>query len=112
MVFYALATLPLVQHLRIAKITIRHLWYAHDSSGAGRLQALQHCLDNIEETGEAYGYQVNVSDTLLLVRPELLDSANSIFTGSGIAVVADGACYLGAAIGTKDFISTYTMDKV
>ena len=112
MVFYALATLPFVRHLRTTHANIRQLWYADDSSGAGKLRALRRWWDDVDETGKPYGYHVNASKTLLLVKPDLLNLAHSVFAGTGIEVVTDGARYLGAAIGTPDFIAGYTAGKV
>ena len=105
MVFYARATLPFVRHLRTTHANIRQLWYADDSSGAGKLRALRRWWDDVDETGKPYGYHVNASETLLLVKPEMLNLAHSVFAGIGIEVVTDGARYLGVAIGTPDFIA-------
>ena len=56
--------------------------------------------------------RLRASKTLLLVKPDLLNLAHSVFAGTGIKVVTDGARYLGAAIGTPDFIAGYTAGKV
>ena len=66
----------------------------------------------MDETGRPYGYHVNASKTLLLVKLDLLNLAHSVFAGTGVDVVTDGARYLGAAIGTPDFIAGYTAGKV
>ena len=106
--FYALAILPLNQHLRANHTDVRQVWYTDDSRGAGQIQNLRQWWNDLKEVGMAYGYHTNSLKTFLLVKPEFEERA-----GSGISVVMDGVRYLKSANnGTRDFVSTYIKGKV
>ena len=59
-----------------------------------------------------FGYYPNASKTHLIVKQEYVQSANDLFDGTGITVIADGDRYLGAAIGTRTYIEQYVKNKI
>ena len=112
MVFYALATLPLIGKLRGEHPSISQAWYADDSGGAGQLQQLRGWWDSLERLGPEYGYFTNSTKTQLLVKPSQLGEANRIFDGTGIRIVTGGVRYLGTALGESQFIQSFFRRKV
>ena len=99
MAFYALATVPLINHLQHGFDEVRQVWYADDSAGAGRLRRLLEWWNDLQAMGAAYGYHTNAAKTLLLVKTENMDEASQLFDGTGIRVVTGCAKYLGSFIG-------------
>ena len=71
MAFYALATLPLLKHLRDTVEDARQVWYADDSGAAGKLQPLRIWWDELARIGPSYGYFPNSAKTQLLVKPAI-----------------------------------------
>ena len=59
-----------------------------------------------------HDYYVNAAKTWLVVKEEYLASAQRIFNGSGIQITSAGRPYLGAAIGSQDYIRDYTQDHL
>ena len=59
-----------------------------------------------------FGYYHNASKTHLIVKQEYVQSAKDLFEGTGLAVIADGDRYLGAAIGTRAYIEQYLKNKI
>ena len=107
---YALGIVPLVQAVSSPDIT--QVWYADDSSGGGRLRALRTWWDGLTEQGEAYGYHLNASKSLLLVKERAYDEAVALFADTGVQIVRDGCRHLGAALGTPEFVSRFVESKV
>ena len=101
MAFYALATLPLVDHLHEKLPDIRQGWYADDSGAAGVVQRLRSWWDDLCDVGDLYGYHPNSAKTVLLVKPDKLEAANAAFEGTGIRVVTGGVKYLGGCVGEQ-----------
>ena len=55
-----------------------------------------------------YGYFPNA----LLVKPDQLNSAQTLFSDTNIQISCEGQCHLGAAIGTSSFTESYVSKKV
>ena len=71
MPFYALATIPLIDHLgNTSKIT--QLWYADDASSAGSLTSLQEWWGKLVTSGPVFGYHANASKTWLITKEQFL----------------------------------------
>ena len=112
MVFYALATLPLVQALQVVHPTVRQTWYADDSGAGGQLTRLRGWWDSVEEQGKLYGYNTNPEKTLLLVKPEQEEEAYNMFAGTGIRIVTGATKYLGSYIGESDAVAEHVRRRV
>lgn len=109
MPMYALATIPLIREL-IG--TCKQFWYADDAAVVGKLTDLRDWWDRLVTLGPQYGYFPNPSKTWLVTKDGLCDTANSIFASTGVKVTPDGRPYLGAAIGSPEYISSYVESKV
>ena len=72
--------------LQVAHTSIRQIWYADDSGVAGQLVCLRRWWDDIQVQGEQYGYNTN-PDKTHLVKPEEVEEAHRIFSGTGIRIV-------------------------
>ena len=112
MPFYALATVPFIEHLHREHPSIRQAWLADDSAGAGRLRELRKWWDTLSNTGKWYGYFTNSIKSFLLVQQNLVDYANELFDGTGVQIVTEGVRYLGSAIGEQSFVVSYFTQKV
>ena len=112
MPFYALATLPLVQHLQKEHPSVRQAWLADDSAGAGRLRDLRKWWDTVSVVGAEYGYYTNCLKTVLLVKEHLYDLALEIFQGTGVELVVEGVRYLGSAVGEAGFVERFFLSKI
>ena len=69
-------------------------------------------LGMLEGIGSNYGYLPNGSKTFIVVEPELVETANEIFQGTGISISTEGRRYLGGAIGTTSFRNQLIDQKV
>ena len=111
MAIYAVAVSPLVGRLAESCPTVSQSWYADDASAADGLIPLREYWSKVEALGPGYGYYPNASKTVLLTKPDHLDSARHMFGGTSIVVTASGSRYLGGAIGTDDFCADYMAKK-
>ena len=106
---YAIATQPLIHRLHgIAK----QVSYADDSAAGSNLEGLRRWWDVLEGIGPNYGYFPNGSKTFIVVKPELVETANEIFQGTGISISTEVRRYLGGAIGTTSFCNQLIDQKV
>ena len=96
MPFYALATIPLLQHLPLG---VQQVWYADDTCACGKLSVLRDWWDNLCKLGPSFGYYVNVTKTWLVTKGHLKQDAVLSFYWSGVRISSEGHPYLGAAIG-------------
>ena len=62
--------------------------------------------------GPKYGYYHNAAKTCLIVKPDQLDSAQTLFKGTNIQISCEGQHHLGATIGTRAFTEEYVTKKV
>ena len=109
MPMYAISVVPVIRQLMgMAK----QVWYADDAAAGGSLLQLKDWWSGLLSFGRHFGYHVNAVKTWLVVKEEYLSSAQCIFDGSGIQITSAGQPYLGAAIGSQDYIRNYTQDHV
>jgi hypothetical protein len=57
-------------------------------------------------------YFPNPSKTHLVVKSEFEEEAIKVFEGTGIKVISEGHEMLGSAIGSRDFVQTFTAEKI
>ena len=62
----------------------------------------------LSSSGPSYGYFVNPGKTWLIVQPQHECDAKELFSGTGIGITSEGKRHLGAALGSRSYIS----DKV
>ena len=58
------------------------------------------------------GYHPKASKSWLTVKPEYLDSAKELFSGTGINITDQGRKHLGAVVGSVDYKKEYVQEKV
>ena len=103
MPMYAISVVPVIRQLMGMA---RQVWYADDVAAGGSLLQLKDWWSGLLSFGRHFGYHVNAAKTWLVVK--YLASAQRIFDGSGIQITSAGWPYLGAAIGSQDYIRNYT----
>ena len=113
MAMYALAITPLINRLRQqVPDDAKQVWFADDSTSAGKLVALRRWWEHLTALGPGYGYYPNPVKTTLVVKPEYIQHATSLFQDTGIRVTVAGHAILGAAIGTASFVEEYVVGKI
>ena len=114
MAMYAIGIRPLINTLQeqTDPSKCQQVWYADDSSGAGKLIEIRKWWDILNKDGPKYGYFPKPSKTILIIKnPEDLQMAHEIFDGTGITITMEGERHLGAVIGSNDFRSSYIESK-
>lgn len=109
MPMYALATIPLIRKLEGDNTQV---WYADDAAAAGKITALRKWWDELTASGPKFGYFPNASKSWLVTKQAFLSDASSTFAGTGVNVTPQGRPHLGAALGSRDFVSEYVANKV
>ena len=111
--FYNQGTIPLQNILHISSPEIKQVWLADDATGAGTLANLLAWWNTIIEHGRKFGYFVNEAKSWLIIKNEEdHESAQRIFTDSGIQITTSGKRHLGAAIGSNEFRVEYSKKKI
>ena len=109
MPMYAISITPVIRQLM--GLT-RQVWYADDAAAGGGLLHLRDWWSGLLSFGRHFGYHVNAAKTWLVVKQGYLAQARHIFDGTGIQITSAGRPYLGAPLGSWDFIADYTQDHV
>ena len=86
---------------------MKHVAYADDIAGSGKLQKLKTWWDKIMEAGPKLGYFPKASKSWLGVKENMYDSAVRIFNGTGVNITSQGRKYLGGVIGSNQFTAKY-----
>ena len=68
--------------------------------------------DRLISIESLYGYFANPSKSWLLIKPEFIDAANSIFKDTNINFTSEGHRYLGSPIDSDDFSTSFIQNKV
>ena len=106
---YALATIPLVRRLHdFAK----QVWYADDAAACDTLSHLRQWWDLLIDIGPSYGYFPNSRKTYLLVKPECVDEAKSLFSDTMVNITDAGHRYLGSVIGSDEYVNSFVEQKI
>ena len=91
----------------------QQVWYADDSSAAGKLREMRKWWDILFKTGPKFGYFPKPSKTVLILKdPESYDLAVELFGDTEIEISRTGERHLGAVIGSTTFRSDYVTKKV
>ena len=110
MPMYALGTLPLIDES--SESGALQSWYADDATAAATLQRLRRWWDILQQRGSSYGYYLNASKSVLLVKPGYEAVAQDLFGDTDILIRYDGYRHLGAALGTPSFVEEYITNKI
>ena len=111
MVFYAIATLPMIAKCKVPEL-LGEAWFADDATGAGRLTHLRTWWDRLNAEGPKYGYFPNGAKTWLVVKEKEYDEAARIFQTTNVQITTEGRRLLGAALGTATFTEDFVGDRV
>ena len=111
MPFYAPATIMLIQCLDGAE-DLKQVWYADDASATGSLYSIHTGWDELSSVGPGYGYFPNASKTWLVTKSEHLDMAKQFFDKSNVNITCHGRPYLGAPLGSGDYVKEFVKEKV
>ena len=109
---YALATIPLIKKLHCHLGDVSQVWYADDASAAEKITRLREWWNELASQGPKFGYFPSATKTWLVTKEKHLSTAISSFSNTGVQVTSEGRPYLGAAIGTKEFVVSYVKHKV
>ena len=109
MAMYAIDTLPLILQLQHEA---EHIWYADDSAAGGTIDRLRNWWDKLWKLGPSFGYYINPSKSLLVIKEHYTEKAKSTFDSTGIEITSTGGRYLGSAIGNNSFKEVLIRKKV
>ena len=112
MSMYALATVPLIRKLHSTVPDASQVWFADDATAVGPVSKLLEWWHHLVSVGPAFGYFPNSSKPFLIVKPEYLSQAESLFANTNITVTVQGQRHLGAALGSWAFAEEYVSRKV
>lgn len=76
------------------------------------LSHLQQWWDLLIDIGPSYGYFPNSRKTYLLVKPECVDEAKSLFSDTMVNITDAGHRYLGSVIGTDEYVNSFVEQKI
>ena len=94
MLIYAIAVIPLILHavkkLHGDKTNTKAAGYADDLFGGGKIIGLRKMWDIIKDLGPEYGYYQQADKTWIIVKPQYLEEAQTIFQGTNIKITVEG----------------------
>jgi len=112
MPWYSINTSLMINLLRTCQPTVKQVWFADDSAGAGKISALHDWYEILSVEGLKYGYHVNGSKTWLIAKSqELASEAVKMFEGK-VNISTEGKRHLGAVIGSKQYKDEYCKEKI
>ena len=85
---YAIATRPIIDQLdEICDTTVtKQSWYADDSAAASTLVEVKKWWIHLCKIGPGYGYFPKPSKSILIVKEDNLDTANTLFKDTGLII--------------------------
>ena len=86
--------------------------YADDLTGSGTIDELKQWWDMVIELGPFIGYYAKPSKSWLIVKPQFLEHAKQVFTGTGLQITTEGQRQLGAVIGSAEYKDEYVTNKI
>ena len=111
MAMYALGTFPLIHRSNPSKL-IQQVWYADDGSAGGSLSNLLDWWHQLTDLGPKFGYYPNTRKSILLIKPDHLDTTQQLFSDHNLTIVTNGAQVLGSPIGLPEFINQWINNKI
>ena len=112
MASFAIAVRPWIDRLMTRTAQATQIWFADDAASGGKLQAERRWWDALLRLGPLFSYHVNVLKSWLLVEPENLQEATTIFADTGLKITTDGIWYLGAPLSDPSFRESFVTEKV
>ena len=112
MPMYALATIPLFRYLKHTIGDVNQAWYVDDACTAGEVTRLCKWWHQISTRGPRFRYFNNATKTWIVTKQNCFSKAAAAFVDTGVKVTSEGRPYLGAPLGTDEFIHTFVESKV
>ena len=113
MAIYGINLTPLMSSLRAKDASkVKHLAFADDLSGGGKLSEIRSWWDHLKALGPKIGYFPNEGKSWLIVKEANLEVANEIFKGSSLNITIEGRKHMGAAIGSSEYRKIYANNLV
>jgi hypothetical protein len=112
MATYALGLTPMLNDLSIIDSRTKHVAFADDLTGAGKLNEIITWWEHLAVEGPKYGYFPKPSKSILIVKEEFKNEAQNIFGHTQIKITTAGARHLGAVLGEKNFKDGYIKEAV
>ena len=100
--------LPLIK----STIEVKHVAYADDLGGLGKLIEIRSWWDNVCKFGPLLGYYPEPSKSWLIVKEELAADAMQIFHDTEIKITIEGRKYLGGFVGKPEARYQYAQELV
>ena len=82
MAAYFLCLTPLLDHLQSVESSVKHVAFADDLTGAGKLKEIKIWGDTLITEGLKYGYYPNPAKLFLIVKQHYKEYAERMFAGS------------------------------
>ena len=109
----AVAIAPLLQMIKSDDAQdVRHVAFADDLCGAGKLVELRSWWDNMVANGPHLGYYPRPDKSWLIVKPHLEETAKTFFAGTDVRISTNGHKYLGGYIGSEEGKAEYVRSLV
>ena len=108
---YVFATIPFIRKLHCKFREVSQVWYADDVSAAAKIVRLHEWWVHLEE-GSRFNYFTNATKTCLVTREKHLATATVSFVNTGIQVTSECRPYLGAAIGSEEFVISHVKNRI
>ena len=114
MAMYGIGLKPLTDKLAesVDPRQCKQVWYADDSTSAGKLTEMRKWWDTLCQVGPEYGYFPLPRKTILIVKEHEREKAIEIFSGTGVQITTEGERHMGAVIGSPQFKERYVTGKV
>ena len=112
MAAYALGLTPLLDHLQSFKRNVKHVAFADDLTGAGKLGEIKIWWDTLMTEGPKYGYFPKPSKSFLILKQRYKEYAERIFAGNNIKITTEGARLLGPVLGDISFKEEYLRNEL
>ncbi len=74
---------------------VKQVAFADDLGSAGKLEQLCYWWDNIVEYGPLLGYHPCADKSWLILKPDLLQQTNHVFSETDVRIMYDGHKYIG-----------------
>ena len=107
---YAVGLQPLITRLHLTTST-KQCWFADDASGAGTAIQIKDWWDTLIEEGPDYGYYPKDEKCWLIAKPEKEEIIRATFKETEINITNEGKKHLGAAVGTRSYLTEYVNEK-
>ena len=88
MVTYAIGILPLIH--RLTQPLVHQVCYADDAAALGKLSIIQSWWEALQCHGPLFGYYANPTKSWLIVKPEIKETACSVFADIDIIIRSEG----------------------